>query len=360
MKILLTTLLLGLLLVFAAPHALSQEGMGAEDNAAAADDYRFVRMATTRGDIVLALDEERAPVTTKNFMQYVQDGFYDGTIFHRVMENFVIQGGGFDAQGNKKDVRDPIVNEWENGLRNSRGTISMARLGGRADSATSQFFINVADNGMLDVARDGAAYAVFGRVIEGMDVVDEIRAVATGQGTLDGGSRPAVPTEPIVIETAREVESSDLDDDAMATLTTYRQRVEQLEQAREASFEEIVSALDESDDELEGGLEYHDAVGGTGTSPTLRDGIAIVYTGWLTDGSKFDSSLDSPSGPIAQFPLGGLIEGWKKAMPEMQVGGIRYLRIPPDMAYGSSGRPGIPANSTLIFRIELVAVSPGR
>jgi len=122
-----------------------------------------VLMQTTKGDIVLALDQDKAPISVANFLQYVDDGHYDGTIFHRVIAHFMIQGGGFTADMRQKSTRAPIKNEWKNGLKNTRGTVSMARTR-IADSATCQFFINVVDNGFLDQPNDGAAYAVFGTV----------------------------------------------------------------------------------------------------------------------------------------------------------------------------------------------------
>ena len=138
-----------------------------------------VKMETTLGDIVLELDAEKAPISTLNFIQYAQDKYYDGTIFHRVMAGFMIQGGGFTVDQKKTEgLREGIKNEWKNELKNRRGTIAMARMGGRPDSATAQFFINVVDNASLNQARDGAAYAVFGKVVEGMETVDKIRDVA--------------------------------------------------------------------------------------------------------------------------------------------------------------------------------------
>ena len=142
--------------------------------AAAAMEYCVFR--TSKGDIVIELDRAKAPISVENFVQYVKDGFYDETVFHRVVAGFVIQGGGFDTKGVQKQTRSPIKNEWQNGLKNNRGTLSMARTP-LPDSATSQFFINLKDNAALDTPRGGAAYAVFGRVIAGMDVVDAIAAV---------------------------------------------------------------------------------------------------------------------------------------------------------------------------------------
>lgn len=143
----------------------------------------FVKMETNQGDIILELDPEKAPLSVKNFVQYVNDGFYDGTIFHRVISSFMIQGGGFDEDLNRKTTREPITNEADNGLKNSRGTIAMARLPS-PHSATAQFFINVQDNLSLDYSgkQNGRTwgYAVFGKVIQGMDVVDKIRFTHTG------------------------------------------------------------------------------------------------------------------------------------------------------------------------------------
>lgn len=165
--------------------------------APAEDKLVFAKLSTSKGDIILELNESKAPLSVANFVQYIKDGHYDGTTFHRVIGNFMIQGGGFTPDMKQKNTRDPIKNEWKNGLKNTRGTISMARTS-VADSATSQFFINVVDNGGLDLPRDGAAYAVFGRVIGGMDVVDAIRNVKTA---IKGGMRD-VPIEDVMITKA--------------------------------------------------------------------------------------------------------------------------------------------------------------
>lgn len=154
-----------------------------------------LELDTSMGRIVVELDAAKAPKSAANFLQYARDGFYDGTVFHRVIPGFMIQGGGFDAKMKQKDTRAPIENEAANGLRNRRGTLAMART---ADphSATAQFFINHADNTFLDYpSRDGWGYAVFGKVIEGMDVVDRIAAVPTG----NAGFHQNVPQTPVVI-----------------------------------------------------------------------------------------------------------------------------------------------------------------
>ncbi len=158
-----------------------------------------VRLATTAGDIVLQLDNEKAPKTVDNFVAYVKSGHYDGTIFHRVIDGFMIQGGGYKPDLSEKPTRAPIKLEADNGLDNRRGTIAMARTAA-PDSATAQFFINVVDNTMLDKAnaRDGRGYAVFGKVVKGMDVVDKIRAVPTQEK----GDQQNLPATPIIIRKA--------------------------------------------------------------------------------------------------------------------------------------------------------------
>ena len=154
-----------------------------------------VRIATSAGDIVVELDAAKAPKSVDNFLTYVKAGHYDGTVFHRVIENFMIQGGGMTADMKQKATRAPIPLEARNGLANARGTLAMARTSDPG-SATAQFFINVKDNEFLnaDKARDGNGYAVFGRVVEGMDVVDRIRVVPTGPGD--------VPSMPVTIKKA--------------------------------------------------------------------------------------------------------------------------------------------------------------
>ena len=150
------------------------------------------------GTITLALDDEKAPETVANFVQYAKDGHYDGTIFHRVIDGFMIQGGGFTRDMNQKETRGPIRNEAMNGLKNRRGTIAMARTM-VVDSATSQFFINLVDNDFLDFQSptpQGFGYAVFGEVTDGMNVVDQIAKVKTGFA----GPHQNVPEEPIVIK----------------------------------------------------------------------------------------------------------------------------------------------------------------
>ncbi|PWW44642.1 peptidylprolyl isomerase [Melaminivora alkalimesophila] len=157
-----------------------------------------VKLATSMGDIVVQLDPARAPRTVENFLSYVKDGHYDGTVFHRVIDGFMIQGGGFTPEMQQKPTKAPIKLEADNGLKNDKYTIAMARTG-NPDSATSQFFINVVNNDMLNAPKpDGHGYAVFGKVVEGTEVVDKIKAVATG----NRGPHQNVPTTPVLIQSA--------------------------------------------------------------------------------------------------------------------------------------------------------------
>lgn len=168
------------------------------------DKLVYVKMETNKGDIIMELNNEKAPLSTGNFLKYVDKKHYDGTIFHRVINNFMIQGGGFDTGMKQKATEPPIKNEWKNGLKNVRGSVAMARTS-VADSATSQFFINVKDNGFLDQPNDGAAYAVFGKVVAGMDVVDKIKVVKTG----NKGGMGDVPVDTVEIKTMTRVSAED-------------------------------------------------------------------------------------------------------------------------------------------------------
>ena len=163
----------------------------------------MITLTTNLGDISIELDHEKAPKTCENFEQYVRDGHYDGTIFHRVIGNFMIQGGGFLPDMMQKATRDPIENEAANGLSNVAGSIAMARTMS-PHSASAQFFINVKDNGFLDhPGQDGWGYCVFGKVTEGMDVIEKIKGVETG----NKAGHSDVPVEPVVIEKATLAEA---------------------------------------------------------------------------------------------------------------------------------------------------------
>jgi len=313
-----------------------------------------VKVSTSLGDFTLELDGEKAPISTINFIQYAEDGFYDGTIFHRVMSNFMIQGGGFLPSLEQKHdgLRPPIKNEWRNGLKNVKGSIAMARLGRKPDSATAQFFINVVDNPFLDEPRDGAGYAVFGKVVDGMDVIDRIRYTKVDTNPKYGGGRQnVVPVEPVIIKSIK-VEG-----------TWNRKAVEAKVEARMAEAKKKLKDVIEKAEKETGnkvqttasGLMYADFKVGTGASPKPTDTVEVNYTGWLTDGTKFDSSYDR--GMPATFPLNRVVKGWTEGISSMKTGGKRRLIIPPDLGYGESGRPPkIPGGAYLVFDVELLSI----
>ncbi|MBY0308807.1 MAG: peptidyl-prolyl cis-trans isomerase [Phycisphaerales bacterium] len=180
-----------------------KEEKKAEAPAPAKEQLFYVQLQTSMGDILLELNQTKAPVSVANFLKYVDKGHYNGTIFHRVINGFMVQGGGFTPSMEQKPTEEPIKNEYTNGLKNERYTVAMARTNA-PDSATAQFFINVADNGFLDRANPqtgGAGYAVFGRVVAGQDVVDKVKAVKTGAK----GPMTDVPLQPVTINSAKRV-----------------------------------------------------------------------------------------------------------------------------------------------------------
>lgn len=187
----------------AAPAAKAPD---AATQAPAKEQFVYVTLKTSQGDIILELDQAKAPKSVENYLRYVDAKHYDGTIFHRVINGFMVQGGGMTPDMKEKPTGKGVVNEWQNGLKNVRGSVAMARLGGKPDSATAQFFINVADNGFLDNPRDGAGYAVFGKVVAGMDVVDKIKSVPTG----NKGGHSDVPVEPVLINAAVRTTADEL------------------------------------------------------------------------------------------------------------------------------------------------------
>ena len=340
--------------------------------------YPRVKLETSLGDIVLELNAEKAPISTQNFIRYTQDGFYDGTIFHRVIAHFMIQGGGLtpDRKPKLEGVYPPIKNEWKNGLKNINGTIAMAR-GQKPDSATSQFFINVDENKGLDNPLVGrAGYAVFGKVVEGMDVVEQIKAVEVRadpqqqlhyERELAEGRRPrepekSQPVDPPVLKTARLI--SEYNSERVAAVIEEIERAdreakERAEAEREKMLQDTIAKIEEETGKkvqtTATGLMYVVLEEGDGPSPKPDDRVEVHYTGWLMDGTKFDSSVDR--GQPAVFPLGGVIKGWTEGLSMMKVGGKRKLIIPHELAYGKRGRPPrIPPSAMLTFDVELLAI----
>jgi FKBP-type peptidyl-prolyl cis-trans isomerase len=323
-----------------------------------------VKLETTLGNIVLELDGEKAPISTTNFMRYVEEGFYAGTIFHRVISTFMIQGGGFtpDMEEKRQGLHPPIKNEWENGLKNVRGSIAMARTSA-PNSATAQFYINVVDNDALDQPRGGAAYAVFGKVVEGMDVVDKIKDTKVISHPKYPSPQAVTPDPAVVIKNATVV----VPFDKTAAEAEMKKEQEEAEkaaaEAKSKREQEIVGIVKKAEEETKAkatktnsGLYYIVLKEGTGASPKPTDTVRAHYRGTLTNGKEFDSSYNR--GPMTT-PLNSLIPGWVEGMGLMKAGGKNRLIIPPELAYGDRQvGNAIPPNSILIFDIELLEVNP--
>jgi peptidyl-prolyl cis-trans isomerase A (cyclophilin A) len=350
-----------------------------------------VTMETSLGEIILALDAEKAPITVDNFLHYADAGFYNGTIFHRIVHKNppdvlidVIQGGGLtpDMDEKKEGLRAPIKNEWLNLLKNQRGTIAMAREQ-EPDSATAQFFINTADNHSLNVPRDGAAYAVFGQVVHGMDVVDRIRKSELHEHPkLSMGK--VVPVEPIVIRSVKLQAGLTYETVAAAIRTKLEAEARAAAERAKAFQDALDKGVDRDGNKLHKtptGLMYVILKEGRGPSPSFTDEelrgtsvtdwlsqnpdaerpprmnlVRLRYTAWLLDGTEFDNS--EKRGGTVTFPLNGAMKGITEGVSLMKVGGRHRLIIPAELGYGEDGsRNGaVPPNATVIYDMELVGI----
>jgi len=315
-------------------------------------------LETTLGDFIVELDGERAPATVANFIDYATAGFYDGTIFHRVVEDKLIQGGGFtpDMREKTAELRPPVQYEGANGLKNKQGTIAMFRRPEDRNSAQSQFFINVADNGELDSLRDSTAYTVFGRVIEGLEVVDRIRHVPVGtHPQYAAGRNPVVPREPVVLKSVRLITAFDRAK-ALAKAEDLKRQAEATVDTRVLELENDAGSKAVT---LPSTLRYIDFRIGNGEFPSDEDSVEINFRGTLVGGHEYDSSKARGEGPYV-LRVGGAIRGLREGLQTMREGGRRVLIIPPELGFGAEGVPGkVPAGATLFLDVELVHVRRG-
>ncbi len=322
---------------------------------------------TNIGSIVIEVDVENAPITAENFLQYVDDGFYDRTVFHRIMENFVVQGGGFAKGMVKKKTRPGIKNEWENGLKNLYGTLSMARLGGKPDSGTSQFFINLKDNTSLDIPRDGAAYAVFAKVVAGMPVVDMMAMTWVATTDTPNGKMQNVPVYELFIKEASRVAKEDV---SMLLETVDKMNAPLLEKwatddvdRQFAMAENLIESFDVKLDgayKTESGLWVLDETVGEAEDDKVQAGERVIahYHVWLPNGQLVQTSRTNGAPITIGLKTNSSIAAWIEGVPGMVPGGVRWLISPSGLAYGAQGRPGIPSDTSLIFKIELVERLP--
>ena len=285
-----------------------------------------VKLETTKGEIVIELNSPAAPQTTANYIQYVRDGFYDGTIFHRVIKKFMIQGGGFTKDMEQKPTRGTIINEADNGLQNTEGTVAMARKPD-PNSASAQFFINVKDNTALNFrSKDpqGWGYCVFGRVVSGMSVVKEIENTPTGykDGAQDVPVTPVIITKALIVGESKVEKISRKASDTVTTSTGLKYIVER-----------------------KGGLK----------KPAKGTRVKVHYTGSFPDGKIFDSSVQRGQPFEFTVGVGMVIPAWDEAVLDMTKGEKRIIIVPPQLGYGERGAGGvIPPNATLVFEVELL------
>ena len=318
-----------------------------------------VKIETTLGAFVVELDAERAPVSVMNFIDYANEGYYSGTVYHRVVKGRMIHGGGYteDFKIKTKGLRDPIRYEGGNGLLNRRGTIAIYRRFDDLKSAQSQFFVNTADNDQLDRLRDGSSYVVFGRVVEGMDVVDRIDDVSVGpRPGFAGGLSPFVPVEPVVIKSMQVVAPLD----RPTAEAKAKANLRAAEMTLETRIAELENEAKSSVVELKSGLRYIDRKVGNGAFPNPEDTVEINYQGTLLNGVEFDSSKSRDDGVFAA-KVNDMIRGLREGLITMRESGQRVFIVPPELGFGMDGVPGkIPPGATLFYEVELISVRPSK
>lgn len=311
-----------------------------------------VEIDTTLGSFRLTLDAHAAPVTVMNFIDYADASFYNGTTFHRVISAKMIQGGAFTPTMRRMTagLRDPIINEWESGLKNKQWTIGMVRRPGVVDSAQSEFYINLFDHAALDMPTDGSAYCAFGAVTSGLETLERIRNVPVGTHPEYAAGRSAVvPQTPVVIRSVRVIET--LDREAAIA------RVKELEDLRTNGIARAIEKYEAMGEgkavRSETGLIYIDLVVGKGGLPAETSRLEVYYRGFLVNGLEFESQMETPA--LVQMP--NLTRGMREGLLTMAEGGRRAIIMPPELAYGAGGIPGkIPPNATLIFEMELLEI----
>jgi len=338
--------------------ARAQTAQNKDKPAVAADQpslQPYVIIETSEGEIVLELDAEKAPFMVMNFLDYASSGFYNDTIFHRVVKGRMIHGGGYtrELQLKESGLRDPVVYEGGNGLLHTEGSVAAYRRVDDLNSAQSQFFINSAANDSLDKLKDGSSYTVFGKVVGGMDVVRNIESVEVGfNPALAAGLSPYVPKKPVIIKSVRVKTPLDrakaeaiAKANAEAAADPVGFRVAQLE--NECGVKAV---------ETNSGLKFIDCKPGNGAFPMGADTVEINFVGTLVDGKEFQSSKSMGEGPMS-LKVDGAIRGLREGLQKMREGGRMIIIVPAKLGFGGDGIPGkVPPGATLFFDVTLESV----
>jgi len=314
-----------------------------------------VRVETSLGEFTIELNAEVAPVTVSNFLRYVKDGFYNGTLFHRVTKD-VIQGGGYtqDMQLKSDGLHEPIAQESRRGLYNQQYTVSLFRNPLLPKSGRTQFFVNIKNNPQLDLLRDRTGYTVFGKVVDGTETIDKIaKSKLTTHPDYARGRSKVIPDPPVIIK--RMVQLDPLDEKkTQSFVEIYRRRAEDPLGYRIEQYEKQTDAKPQT---TKSGLTYLSLKEGTGAFPTDEDTIEFNFKGMLVDGFVFDTSLKRWNGP-GKVEVSTLLPGLREGVSMMREGGRALLVLPPDLAFGEEGMPNkVPPNATTLYEIELLSAT---
>lgn len=314
--------------------------------------HPWLRMETTLGDIIFELDAREAPTIVINFVEYAEGGEYDGTIFHRVVPNRILQAGGYtpDLKFKPRSVPQVVPDSWHIELQSTEGTLALVRPSDQLGKSTAEFFINLTDNVHHDMGRNHGRYGVFGRVVGGHDTINRIRSTPIGPDPRYGkGFSPVVPTTPVVINSARLI--TPFDADAAREVMAIRYPTPAIA-VKKLFGQKVADALTETGT----GMQFADIKPGRGPrSPEPTDDLEFQYRGTFLNGAEFESSYDRQK-PLVR-KLNSMIPGLQEAFATMTEGGHRVVVLPPELAYGEGGIPGIiPAGSVLIYELELLEI----
>ncbi len=320
-----------------------------------ADDNKMfprAKITTNLGSFVVKLDAEAAAAPVLTFLQYATKGYYDGTIFHRIVKNSVVQGGGFTPDMKPKPARysSPDLPGWANDRRNEVGTIALRRGRGPAGTGMAEFYINVVTNRRLDGKEYDGLFAVIGDVISGFDTIERIAAVPVGTNkSYAGGESAVVPISPVVIQSVTVLDPVDPD--------AIRAAVAHLMISSDQLAENLIKRFEKQSGHkvvtTKSGLRYVDLVIGRGPQPISGDFIEFQYHGTLLNGEVFETTLQSQP---AKRRVDKLVAGMKEGMMSMNEGGQRVLIVPPAIGF-AEGIPGIiPSDATLVFEVELLGI----